>query len=183
MYNAKSAAASLRGRQNRAEGEAFENLIINSCEYYRGKGIAVIDKTPEPFRVTRSLNKGQFQGHFTSQAQPDFKGAVLVMLPGHCDFYGRCIVFDAKATTTDRIPITALTETQRKDLLAYQRCGAVAGVLMCFNFQKFAWLEIDTFLTAKQVNGHQYWTHEEAIAWGEDIKYKGNRLILFNEGE
>lgn len=170
-YSAKTALNSRRGRVNRANGEAFETLIINSCEYYRGKGIAAIDKTPEPFRVTRSLGKGQFQGHFTSQAQPDFKGVVQ----------GECIVFDAKATTTDRIPLTALTETQRKDLLAYQRCGAVAGVLMCFNFQKFAWLEIGAFLTAKQVNGHQYWTHDEAIAWGEDIKFNGNRLILFRE--
>ena len=173
MYNAKSARASIRGRQNRNEGALFEEIISDSCDYYRERGIAVIEKTPEPFRVTRSLGKGQFQGHFTSQAQPDFKGVVR----------GECIVFDAKATTTGKIPITALTEAQKKGLLAYQRCGAIAGVLMCFNFRQYAWLEIGTFLTAKQVNGHQYWTYEEATAWGEDIEYKGNRLKLFNEGE
>lgn len=181
MYNAKSAAASLRGRQNRAEGEAFEQLIIRSCEYYRDKGIAFIEKTPEPFKVTRSLGSGRFEGHFAKQAQPDFKGTVLVMLPGHCEFYGRCIVFDAKATNTDKIPIAALSDEQRRALITHKALGAIAEVYMSFSFKKFYRLPIDVFLNAKEYNGHLYWTADEIERIYNPIEFKGGILRLFTE--
>ena len=44
----KTKARSMAGARSRAEGAAFENLINSACEYYRTKGIADIEKTPEP---------------------------------------------------------------------------------------------------------------------------------------
>jgi len=181
MYNAKSAAASLRGAQNRAEGALFEELIEKSCKYYADKGIAYIEKTPEPFRITKSLGKGQFQGHFTKQAQPDFKGTVRIMVPGRCDYYGRSMVFDAKVTRTDRIPISVLSEEQRNALLLHKRLGAVSGVLMSFSFRKFYYLPIDVFLKAKEHNGHQYWTAAEIEKIYNPVEYKGGILKIFTE--
>ena len=189
MYNAKSAAASIRGTQNRAEGELFEQLIEKSCKYYADKGIAYIEKTPEPFKVTKSLGKGQFQGHFTKQAQPDFKGTVKVWAAQpkndvqEEDFkpFGKSVVFDAKATSTDKIPISALSEEQRESLLLHHRLGAVSGVLMSFSFQKFYYLPIDVFLKAKEYNGHQYWTVAEIERIFNPVSFTGGILRLFTE--
>lgn len=171
-YNRKSVQASQRGKANREEGDLFEQLIIDSCEYYRKMGIALIDKTPEPFRVTRPLGKGQFIGHFTKQAQPDFKGT----LKG-----GNTIVFDAKATVTDRISLSALSETQLDDLRMYDRLGADAGVLMCFSFRQFVYMPIVTFEFAKVLNGHKYWTAEEAMRKGTEVQFTGTRLKFLDE--
>jgi recombination protein U len=189
MYNAKSAAASLRGRQNRAEGEAFEQLIIRSCEYYRDKGIAFIEKTPEPFKVTRSLGNGRFEGHFAKQAQPDFKGTVLMR--GSCSTkalsiwdlkpIGRSIVFDAKATNTDKIPIAALSDEQRGALITHKALGAIAEVYMSFSFKRFYRLPIDVFLKAKEYNGHLYWTADEIERIYNPIEFKSGILRLFTE--
>lgn len=68
-------------------------------------GIADIQKTPEPFRVTRNLGKGRFEGHFIHCAQPDYKGIMM---------NGQGIIFEAKYTDHDRIMQNAVTETQVK---------------------------------------------------------------------
>ena len=39
--------AALRGKQNRAAGASFEQIIDTACQYYKKNGIAEIDKTPE----------------------------------------------------------------------------------------------------------------------------------------
>lgn len=168
-YNKKLALASRRGRINRAEGAEFEKLIEISCEYYKEKGLAYIEKTPEPFRVTRKLDKGQFIGHFTKQAQPDFKGT----LKG-----GKAIVFDAKCTMTDSIQITKLSDEQHYSLKRHDTLGALAGVLLCFSFKTFVWLPIFTFENAKHYNGHQYWTAYEALKYGLEIRFTGSMLGL-----
>ena len=152
-YNKTSAMSSLRGAQNRAEGSAFEKLITTSCEYYEEKGIALIEKTPEPFRVTRNLKNGKFEGYFIKKAQPDFKGTIRS---------GKSIVFDAKATETDRINLSALTDEQVKRLELHRRLGAEAAVLLCFGFKEFAWIPFDIFIRAKDINGHKHWTIQES---------------------
>lgn len=171
-YNYKSAKNALRGRQNRAEGNAFEEIIERSCAYYREKGIAHIEKTPEPFKVIGAPNnRGQFAGYFTKQAQPDFKG----VLHG-----GRCIVFDAKCTSTDKIPTSALTDTQRDTLTQYKQLGAESGVLMCFKFAAYYYLPIDTFLNAKELNGHQWWTIQDCIRQTLPLPYN-NKVYFIKE--
>ena len=64
----------LRGARSKAMGDAWEVMLSNACDAYRKAGIADIQKTPEPFRVTRNLGKGRFEGHFIHCAQPDYKG-------------------------------------------------------------------------------------------------------------
>lgn len=171
MYNAQSAQASRRGRANRDEGAIFERIISASCEYYRTAGFADIEKTPEPFRITRQLEQGKFIGHFAKKAQPDFQG---------CIKGGQSIVFDAKATSTDKIPTSALTDVQREILLRRDLLGAISGVLMCYGFKAFAFVPIQTFLNAKKLNGHQHWTADEACQYGSKVEYKGGRLRILN---
>ncbi len=160
--------ASLRGRNNRQEGNNFEDMILTACKHYYNKGIADIDKTPEPVRQISKMNeRGQFLACYEAKAQPDFKGT----LKG-----GRSIVFDAKATTTEKIAVSVLSDEQRKHLLLHHKLGALSGVMITYSFQRYFFLPIDIFLDAKELNGHAYFTPEEAQRVGEYIRHTGTFL-------
>ncbi|RCX20914.1 recombination protein U [Anaerobacterium chartisolvens] len=119
MINEKQLKQSWRGKVNNAQGLLFENSIKAACQTYRNRGIAEIDKTPEPFRVTKKHPNGEFTGRFTAPAQPDFQGTLSE---------GRSIVFEAKYTTTDRMKRDVLT-TEQMDVLEYHRkLGALTAV-------------------------------------------------------
>lgn len=168
MYNPESAAASRCGRQNRSEGAEFEKLIERSCEIYRAKGLAYIEKTPEPFRVISAPNaRGQFIGYYEKQAQPDFKGTLL---------HGQSVVFDAKATSTDRIPMSALSDEQVKSLETHNAMGALAAVLMSYGFKRFYFMPYSLFMSAKELNGHKYWTADECGEITRELHLCGWRL-------
>lgn len=70
---------SIIGLKSRSNGEYFEKMIMAASRFYEDRGIAVIDKTPEAFKVIKPYNRdrGQFICCFTQQAQPDFKGALM----------------------------------------------------------------------------------------------------------
>ena len=38
----------LRNKKSSARGRAFESLLMRGCNYYRQKGIAIINKVNEP---------------------------------------------------------------------------------------------------------------------------------------
>ena len=48
---------SQRGLQSKRAGEHFENLISASLNWYKDKGVAFIEKTPEPMRPLRPPNQ------------------------------------------------------------------------------------------------------------------------------
>ena len=45
------AARQYQNTVNNAQGRIFEDAILCGCAWYMRKGLAVVDKTPEPFRV------------------------------------------------------------------------------------------------------------------------------------
>ena len=88
-----SAKRQYQGYRNRELGAGLEEYIKAACEVYRLYNLAEVEKTPEPVKVMgpkHQLSNGAFgfEGVFTAQAQPDFKGT----LKG-----GRSVVFEAKA--------------------------------------------------------------------------------------
>jgi recombination protein U len=140
-----------RGRVNKAQGAYFEKLIETSCEYYKQAGTAVIEKTPEPFHITRSLGNGKFLGNFAKAAQPDFKG----VLKG-----GRMIAMEAKHSANDRISQNRVTPEQSAALDRYQEAGALCFVLvsMMQHFFLVPWAE---WKEIRQRYGRKYITLEE----------------------
>ena len=44
-----------KGHMNRVNGAFFEYIIEGGCQYYRDKGIADIEKTPEPMRPIKDM--------------------------------------------------------------------------------------------------------------------------------
>lgn len=73
----KHIRAQIRGKQARLAGSYFEAMISGSCDYYLDRGLAKIEKTPEPMKPLGPKNyKGQFLACYTKQAQPDYKGTL-----------------------------------------------------------------------------------------------------------
>lgn len=139
---------SIRGRQNRIAGEQFENIIAASLEWYKVKGVAEIEKTPEPMKpLSKPNQKGQFLACFTKAAQPDFKGT----LTG-----GRSVVFEAKRTDSDRIEYKAVSEDQRDRLERHHNLGAVAFVLVSFGLQDFYRIPWPVWRDMKEIYGYKH---------------------------
>lgn len=125
----KNIRRQITGQRSRVAGEHFENMISASCDYYLERGIAKIEKTPEPMKPLGAKNcKGQFMACYTKQAQPDYGGT----LKG-----GRSIYFEAKHTDDDRIEQRRLTQEQQDDLEAHHRLGALSFVLVSFGLCDF----------------------------------------------
>lgn len=145
-YNQQS-----RNRSSNDLGKNLEDLILKACIYYRMKGMAEIDRTPEPFRVKKIAKDGTFTGRFIGLAQPDFQGT----LNG-----GQSIVFEAKATRTDKLVRTVLTNEQKERLDFHHQLGAISGV--CCSVKKtYAFVPWEDWLKMKELFGHQHLTEAD----------------------
>lgn len=139
----------LIGSRSRASGAAFEKLIEVSCEVYKSRGIAYIEKTPEPMRpISRADGCGRFTAVYTATAQPDYKGT----LAG-----GRAVVFEAKHTDSDTMKQERVTPAQAEALSMHCNLGALCFVLVSIKDRYFAvpWTVWDDM---KQIYGRKYIT-------------------------
>lgn len=143
---------SLDNKKNRSEGAYFENIIIDTCEYYKRCGLAYIEKTPEPLRVYKNLGNGKFVAFFEKKAQPDFKGT----LKG-----GLSVVFEAKYTSKERIERSRLTDEQMSALELHHKLGAKAFILVHMGMQDFFRIPFDVWHDMKRLYGRQYMTKYE----------------------
>ena len=75
-----------KNRQNNAQGQHFEREILAGCKMYQQYGIATIDKTPEPFRVSKKSQNGIFTGRFSTGigAEDNCKKRLAGRLSTHC---------------------------------------------------------------------------------------------------
>lgn len=140
-----------QNKSNNDRGRMFENLIGQACLYYKNDGIAMIEKTPEPFRVMNKCKNGEFIGRFTGLAQPDYKGT----LKG-----GRAIAFEAKMTGTDRLKKTVVTNFQGECLEKHYQMGAYVGVCCLIN-KTAGFVPWHVWKKMKQFFGRQYITEED----------------------
>ena len=49
---------SWQAMRNNAQGHFFEGYINAACGYYRDKGVAIVEKIPEPFKTTSTGRDG-----------------------------------------------------------------------------------------------------------------------------
>lgn len=145
--------AQITGAQSRATGAYFENLICVSCNNYLEKGIAFIEKTPEPMKVLSGLEKnGQFKACFAKSAQPDYKGT----LKG-----GQAIVFEAKHTDNNRIESSRVSPAQREALEHHHKLGAVAFVFVSIGLRDFYRVPWKDWRDMKEIFKRKYIKDEE----------------------
>lgn len=150
-----------QNRLNNAQGQHFEREILAGCGRYKDLGLAVIDKTPEPFRVMKKNPNGVFTGRFTALAQPDFQGTLK---------NGRSIVFEAKMTMKNRIQRNVLTDTQMNLLEAHRKLGAFAAVCVSIEYG-FYFIPWKMWRDMKDIFGHQYVTSEQIAKY--EVKFDG----------
>lgn len=162
--------AVMNGKTNHELGAQWENIISRSCEYYRDKGVAEIEKTPECAKVIKSLGKGQFISVFTKAAQPDYKGT----LKG-----GRAICFEAKFTDTGKLNQSVVTEAQKERLDRHRTLGAECFVLVSFSFREFFKIPWSVFSRMKQFFGRKYIMPDDVRSF--EVKYNGRVLKFLNE--
>lgn len=159
------------GKQSRLAGEFFENRINGSCDWYKSKCLAHIEKTPEPMKPLRAPNRqGQFLACYTKAGQPDYKGT----LSG-----GRAVVFEAKHTDSDRIERKRLTGEQLDSLAVHAELGALAFVLVSFGLERFYRVPWEAWRDMKEIYGRQYIKQTE-LAEYEVPQSSG--IIKFLEG-
>ena len=156
-----------QNRMSNAQGQHFEREIIAGCGRYKDLGVAVIDKTPEPFRVIKKNQNGVFTGRFTALAQPDFQGTLK---------NGRSIVFEAKQTMKDRIRRNVLTDTQMQALEVHEGLGAVAAVCVSIGYG-FYFIPWEVWRDMKDIYGHLYVTQDQIKEY--EVKFDGT--VRFRE--
>lgn len=144
---------SQKGLQSRRAGEHFENMISASLRWYEDKGVACVEKTPEPMKPLRAPNRqGQFLACYVKAGQPDYKGT----LNG-----GRAVVFEAKHTDSDRIEYSRLTQEQADRLDLHHNLGAAAFVLVSFGLQDFYRIPWEVWRDMKELFGHKHMKQPE----------------------
>jgi recombination protein U len=142
----------LIGLRNREAGELFERWIENACNYYMEKGVAYIEKTPEPMKPIKPYgerSRGQFIAYYAKTAQPDYKGIL-------CD--GTGIMFEAKHTDTDKMHQNVVSEDQRNSLDQYEKYGAHCYVMVSMRLEKFYRVPWDVWKQMKKLYGRKYMT-------------------------
>lgn len=160
-----SSEKQLIGSRSRSTGAAFEKLIEVSCEVYKSRGLAYIEKTPEPMRLISGADRqGKFTAIYTATAQPDYKGT----LSG-----GRAVVFEAKHTDSDTMKQERVTPAQAEALRIHYELGALCFVLISIKDRYFAipWTVWDNM---KNVYGRKYITASDV----KEYKVK----IIANKG-
>ena len=144
---------SQKGLQSKRAGEHFENMISASLRWYEERGVACIEKTPEPMRPLRAPNRqGQFLDCYVKAGQPDFKGT----LTG-----GRSVVFEAKHTDSDRIEFGRLTNEQIGKLSTHHSLGAATFVLVSFGLQDFYRIPWEAWRDMKTIYGRKHMKQTE----------------------
>lgn len=163
----------IAGASAKKNGQYFESIIEITCRYYKQQQIADIQKTPEPMRILKTLDKkkGLFQAVFEKQAQPDFKG----VLKG-----GRSIIFEAKHTNGRSISQDRLSLEQIENFTSHHKLGADCFVLVSFEMRNFyqipweIWRDMQFIFKKKSVN--------QSDIKGYEIKYL-NGILNFIEME
>lgn len=115
----------IQGMRSRAQGNRFEQQVLNACDVLDRRGEAAINKTPEPMKPLAPPNAyGQFKACYTKKAEPDFHGTIEA---------GRAILFEAKSTATGRMEQNRVLDEQAKVMDKYTALGAHCFVLVTFD--------------------------------------------------
>ncbi len=140
------------GAKSHAQGQRFEAELNRAFEYYRVRGMAAIEKTPEPMRPIKNLGYGRFVAVFEQKAQADYSG----VLRG-----GQAVVMEAKFTSTGRIEQSRVTSTQAEHLRLRQTLGAKCFVLAGFSSGGVYRVPWTVWQDMKAIFGRKYVTEND----------------------
>ena len=151
--NKKDPRRQMIGKASKVKGQQFEARLDASFAYYALKGYAIVEKTPEPMRPTKSLGNGKFIAYYEKQAQPDYKGTIKG---------GRTVMFEAKFTAADRIEQSRVMPGQTDYMDRHQALGVPWG----------------DWKTMKERYGRKYATEADLEEYRVQISWNGTLLLL-----
>lgn len=157
------------GAKANAQGRFFEERLNAAFALAASRGLALIEKTPEPMRPVKALGEGKFIAHYEHCAQPDYKG----VLAG-----GRTVMFEAKYTTTGQIHQSRVSRAQAGQLDRYERMGAYCAVLVGFGSGRVYHLPWRVWSGMQRYFGHKYATEAQLESWLVPVDSKGTLLVL-----
>jgi len=169
VEKAKDPRRQLQGRISKAEGKRFEDRLETSFAYYREKGFADIEKTPEPMRVVKSLGNGKFIAYFEKKAQPDYKGTIKG---------GRTIMLEAKYTSSGRMEKDRVRREQAEYMDRQQRLGARCYVVAGFGTDEVYCIPWEVWKAMKERFGRKYVTEADLDEYRVQIAWNGTLLLL-----
>jgi recombination protein U len=159
----------VRNYLNRERGKAFEQRIDASLEYYRSRGYAAVEKTPEPMKPLKDLGQGKFIACYEKKAQADYKG----VMKG-----GREVVFEAKYTASDRLTQDRVTPEQTAYMNEHTALGARCYVIGGFASGNVYLIPWSIWVSMKDLFGHKYVTEKDIYHCKINTGWNGT-LMLF----
>ena len=145
-----------KGKINKANGGIFESELEMVFKSLKQKGLAIIEKTPEPMKIIKSLGNGRFEAFLEKKAQPDFKGVLE---------YGQAIMIEAKYTSTDRIEQSRVSPGQADYLSVCSEIGAYCFVAVRFSSGGIYLVPWETWKKMKQLFGRKYAKETDLECW------------------
>lgn len=169
MVKLKDPKRQLLGRIAKAKGKQFEERLDMAFSYYKQKGIAVIEKTPEPMHPVKNIGHGKFIAYYEKQAQPDYKGTIQG---------GRTVLLEAKFTDSERIEQNRVKRNQAEymdrhclmDALCYIVVGFASG-----SVYKIPWT---VWKDMKEIYGRMYVREDELEKYRVQTARNGTLLLL-----
>lgn len=171
MNKAKDPMRQYQGTVSKAKGKYFEDYIDKSFDYYRYKGVAAIEKTPEPMRPIKPIGNGQFIAFFEKKAQPDYKGTAKG---------GQSVLFEAKFTSADRMEYSRVRQEQADSLTTHQRLGAKCFVIVGFDSGVVYRVPWSIWQNMKENFGRKYVTEADIKDYRVETTGNGVLLLLDN---
>ncbi|MCI8620234.1 MAG: recombinase [Oscillospiraceae bacterium] len=169
MAYTKDPKRQLMGAISKAKGKNFETRLDASFTYYKERGSAIVEKTPEPMRPVKPMGNGKFISYFEKKAQPDYKGT----LNG-----GRTVLFEAKYTSTDRLEQSRVLPGQADYLDRHQALGARCFILAGFGSGEVYNVPWDVWKNMKEKFGRKYVTETDLEPYRVYVARNGTLLIL-----
>ena len=157
------------GAVNRALGKRFEARLDATFEYYRARGFAFVEKTPEPMKVIGRLEQGRFVACYEKKAQPDYKGIIKG---------GRTVLFEAKFTTDGRIEQNRVLPSQADYMTQHEQLGARCYVLVGFGSGAVYRVPWSVWADMKTHFGHKYATEAELAGYRVSTAWNDTLLIF-----
>ena len=159
-------------------GSAFESLINSTNEYYRSKGLALVQKIPTPITPLKfdSSRKLITEAYFEKDSTVDYIG-VVQEIP---------VCFDAKECRTDTFSLQNIHDHQFKFMSEFEEQGGVAFILILFTerndmyYMRFK--ELREYIERVDRDGHAKNFKYNELDDDYFIKSNGPAIVPYLEG-
>ena len=158
-------------------GSALEELINRTNDYYREKGLALIQKIPTPITPVR-MDKETRQitlAYFEQQSTVDYIGAVQ----------GFPVCFDAKECRQDSFPLANVHEHQIRFMEDFEKQGGISFLLIYFSHEDLYYYqplrELKVFRDREMSGGRKSFRRDE-LTQGLVLPKRPGVLVPYLEG-